>query len=973
MLQNNPIKNSLKRALYSLVSCLIIFAVFFSNNEAFAIYEGVREMTWSGQRCHGGGWSVQNRKYNGSTLAFDPFSDNGDINWDLSNQTCIAYIASFGTILAVQDQINRRILCKASAENLTASASRALEEAMTGVPLPPFPTPATSVRLVLMASTCLTKLSESSAAAASCPTGLYCTIAPKATSEAQTCCVGSMLIAGQVAAATTALAIIYGVAKATYEKARVCGHDWQDWAEVGKDSNKADKEKSDGGVEPYIWKKGSYKGSYSGCLKQLFQDSKLGSESDKFNFKKNSDYSESKITNKFYREYIYGGKEFEDRGSDGCTNPESYESNGKKYSRYDALGYGSDRQKYYMTGSGTASVYACNRFLLRNITPSSQAAYDCCKKRSQNAICIENSTETAAADNYKHVFCEIGSKCDVQNVSFETYASKEKSNYVCARTYSVCPYNHNVGGGTEEKDITVNKDGTTSLNNYCQYMKHCSKIPILPYVKTSKFSGEFISSACYDMKGDSQNVYGYTSQLIPINTRGFSAPMAQCFKETMENIFLNKVGYSQCLDPDETPDENGVCDTGYRAGIKEGAELSKKSFFLRMQDGLQNVIKVCLIISITFFGYMILVGVPGKTITKKEVMPYILKIGLVMYFAVGDGWQFGFMKGVLGTSSLLSDITFNLDEPSLEERLKTPSLENKLDGCQFPRFNYADNSESTKYKKPAYEGKNQYLRIWDTLDCKIARALGYGPEVSVPNLIFMILGGFFTGGLGVVFFVAALLFGFFMIAITVRALHIFLLSTTAVIILMYVSPITITLAMFKRTKSIFDGWWKQLLGFTLQPMILFAYLGIMLSIFDRIVIGDATFSGDGTSAPKIIVCNSAAQNTSIYCIFKISDIKTYDGFEALGIGLPMLGSMNSDKLKTIIEGVFVMYILLSFLDQITGFASKLVGGMELKSDWGGKDGMADMVKKTAKGLRAIQSSASPRNLASQCYTRNSSD
>ena len=68
----------------------------------------------------------------------------------------------------------------------------------------------------------------------------------------------------------------------------------------------------------------------------------------------------------------------------------------------------------------------------------------------------------------------------------------------------------------------------------------------------------------------------------------------------------------------------------------------------------------------------------------------------------------------------------------------------------------------------------------------------------------------------------------------------------------------------------------------------------------------------------------------------------------------MLGSMNSDKLKTIIESVFVMYILLSFLDQITGFASKLVGGMELKSDWGGKDGMADMVKKTAKGLRSIQ-------------------
>jgi type IV secretory pathway VirB6-like protein len=335
----------------------------------------------------------------------------------------------------------------------------------------------------------------------------------------------------------------------------------------------------------------------------------------------------------------------------------------------------------------------------------------------------------------------------------------------------------------------------------------------------------------------------------------------------------------------------------------------------------------------------------GSAITKKQLLPYILKIGLVMYFAVGDGWQYGFMKGVLGTSTLLSDIMFRVDESGAS---------NTLDGCQFPRFNYADQNESTKYSQNAsYPPGSEYLRIWDTLDCKIARALGFGPEVSVPNLIFMILGGLLTGGFGIVFVVASFALAFFMISLTIRALHIFLLSITSIIILMYVSPIAITAALFNKTKNIFDGWWKQMLGFTLQPMILFAYLGILITLFDKVIIGDdVRFTGDGKQNPKQMICNDAAKNTSIICIFKISDIKTFPGLEVLGIGLPMLGSMNQEKLQSIIKAALIMFIFMKFMDQITGFASKLVGGAELNSDW---DASASSMAKNAYGtLRGIQ-------------------
>jgi type IV secretion system protein VirB6 len=216
----------------------------------------------------------------------------------------------------------------------------------------------------------------------------------------------------------------------------------------------------------------------------------------------------------------------------------------------------------------------------------------------------------------------------------------------------------------------------------------------------------------------------------------------------------------------------------------------------------------------------------------------------------------------------------------------------------------------------------------------------------------MIVGGFFTGGLGIIFVIAAFFFAFLLIAVTIRALHIFLLSTTAVIILMYVSPITITLAMFSKTKAIFESWWKQILGFTLQPMILFAYLGILITFFDKVIIGDAHFKGEGKQSPKQIVCEGEAQDTSIYCIFRVAQIKTFTGLEPIGIGIPVLKSMNQTKLKTIMTASLLMFILMSFLDQISQFAQALVGGSILSSDW--KVSATGMAKTAYGAMSAIQ-------------------
>ncbi len=891
--------------------------------ESYAIYEGVRDDI--GYRGSG---AANKYTCNTGTIEYNPFSANKDIDWEITNPICITFFITVGLVKETAGVVTDAACIPLNSFGLAQQVQERLAD-LGSQDLLPTLNPFTLLKSGSETAKCSSRLGNITAA--STAQGVACggpqaaaLCAPAAaqtalaTSDAIRCCSAYAAYLVAIGVALSVLAIIYGVAKTTYEKAKVCGNEWQQWTQEDGD-----------------WKK--TKGPYRLCLEHTFLKANNGSTCDVD--------STISLTNKYYREYIYGGIEYSDNGEGACENPWD------DATRIQNLGYDDDKQKYYLTGAGAAPVYACQRFFVAGQNSETQAAYDCCKRRSQNAMCIYS--ENLGGTNKEYKFCEIGSRCNIGDVWFDVYGSKVEPNYACAKTYSVCPYNHLLAGGTETEEIDASD--LTRTVNICQYMNHCVKLPILPYVYTSNMTGAFISAACKDMKGDSQNVYGYTSEVLPVNNRGFSAPMAQCFEETMENIFLNKAGDTKCLDG-TTPGEGGECPGGYL--YKEGETLSSKSFFLKIQDSVQDIIKMALTLSIVFFGYMILIGVPGTTITKKQLMPYVLKIGLMMYFAIGDGWQFGFMEGILGTADMLSEMTFKVHEGTESE---------SLDGCQFPKFNYADDNEATKYNKytsttaadgtvtlveyAAYPPGLEYLRMWDTLDCKLARAMGYGPEVSVPNLIFMILGGFLTGGLGIVFVIASCCFAFFMLSITVKALHIFLLSITTVIILLFVSPITITCCLFARTKGIFDGWWKQLLGLTLQPMILSVYLGIFLTLFDHIMVGDVTFEGDGKNEPKTVVCEGEAADTSFYCIFRVADIKTFPGLEILGIGLPMLTDMNETKLKAIINGAMLMFIFMKFMDQISAFAAKLVGGAQLDSNWGSA---TQMVSQSYGALRGLQ-------------------
>jgi type IV secretory pathway VirB6-like protein len=638
------------------------------------------------------------------------------------------------------------------------------------------------------------------------------------------------------------------------------------------------------------------------------------------------------ISDRYYREYLYGGIEYEDNSSDSCENP--------KPERWeDYLGYRDDKQKYYFRGPNQTPNFACKRFLqegIRNL--EGLKAYNCCNEKSQKTTCIER-VDNKVND---HKVCSLNGDCGVVfekhkilTVKYKIFESERNPNYICAKTYTVCPYDHNVAGGTDYGETYYYNPKI--ITNFCQQMNHCTKIP--PITKYSYFDPDtfFFSESCQDLRGDSQFINVPGSSKYPsldfstIYSRNFSAPMVQCFKETLENNFLQKTGKTTCIDLAEKPVKtkerpNGLCKSGY---THQKGDVQNQTFFQKVQNTFRIPIKIALVLSVTILGFNILLATPESFINKKTVMTYLIKFGLVYFFVLGNAWQGFFLDSVMNLSSEFSNITFR--PKATKESISGD------DGCLFPKYDHSkllDDSATNVSVNPSYPPGKNYLRIWDTLDCKIARALGYAPEASTPNLAKMIFAGFLTGGTGITFFFAAFVYAFTLISIVIRAVHITVMSIIGIILLIYVSPLTITCALFERTKGIFENWWKQMLGFILQPMILFAYLGLMLTVFDSLFIGTATFKPlTSTSSMPEIDCTKhqygTPDDTSIYCILNFAKFKNFNGLEVFDLAIPVLDSLNKEKINTLFRAAVIMFVLLKFLDKITSVAKKLVGGAEL--------------------------------------------
>lgn len=782
-------------------------------------------------------------------------------------------------------------------------------------------------------------------------------------------------IAGLAVTIAGYLGSVYEVAKDHYKNVRVCGSDWF----ISDDTKK----------------------------KNVFKN-------------KYSERPSGGVGDKAYREWLYSGKEVQDNPSEGekCIDPAT-----------------NNPQKYYFRGLLPAN------FLCENYNPlftddskgAYKKAYKCCLERSQNYICLEKGEINGVSLNSEnYLFCKGNSKCTFRNnsaVAFEAY-KRDNDRVICAKSYSLCPYNFSVGGGTVYQDYFLDgkyvndafipispekiktkicgtdseiRDANCAINskagklkNYCQFFTHCSILGNKPYFPDADLLSPYYSKACIDFIGDSQNGVvkslnsggqSYNGGLLFGQQTNFSAPIVQCLKETMANIFTNTFGHSKCTNGTFGDSNNECFEDNYISFQKGSAQIQYKvgnkvkeiSFFEKLQKRLKIIINIVLVISITLFGYKLLIGKVDLE-NRKDFLIYIIKIAIVIYFVNGDAWKTIFFDGIYNGSSEISRIFFKLQ------------TNNERDSCNFGyQYRLGGKAAVTvngKEVAPAalqgslirssaiYPPGKEYLMIWDTLDCKIMKYMNYKPESNSTVVFTLIVAAFFTGGIGVIVSFSVLIIAFTLISATIRAMHIFISSAFAIIIYVFISPIIIPLILFERTKSIFDAWLTHLISFALSPIVLFAYLSIFITLSEQIIFGPSGNEADSCSEYCIKNSdlsieynkNTCAKigysdlvnplDTNVSCVLGMNEFgrEKNTGFELLGLGLPAIGKILEPgkvqiRVILILKTALFLYILAQFMDEIPEVISKLTGeNIDVK---GGASGFA-MLKQLTSAVRAVQ-------------------
>ncbi|MCE3232981.1 MAG: TrbL/VirB6 plasmid conjugal transfer protein [Rickettsiaceae bacterium] len=89
-----------------------------------------------------------------------------------------------------------------------------------------------------------------------------------------------------------------------------------------------------------------------------------------------------------------------------------------------------------------------------------------------------------------------------------------------------------------------------------------------------------------------------------------------------------------------------------------------------------------------------------------------------------------------------------------------------------------------------------------------------------------ILGLLFASPIGILYVLLICAGMLLFLLALVKALILYLLALLAISLLLMVAPIFISFMLFERTKGLFDGWVKNLINYTFQPVLVFATLSV---------------------------------------------------------------------------------------------------------------------------------------------------
>jgi type IV secretion system protein VirB6 len=245
---------------------------------------------------------------------------------------------------------------------------------------------------------------------------------------------------------------------------------------------------------------------------------------------------------------------------------------------------------------------------------------------------------------------------------------------------------------------------------------------------------------------------------------------------------------------EQTPeDENDGLITQVIDYIKEIIDDTSEQLFNGIvgNSGFKAAVNAAFALAIAFFGVAFMFGI--VPFTFGQALTRGLKIAIIAALIGGGGWSFFSEYAVTffndGTDDLIGKvISIATGEPHTPGDPKPFSQLEKV--------------------------------VLDTLS----------PEMMIANITSFITGpqGIAMGGLlsiGIMAFVQML----------VKAMRVYVISLVAKALLFGLAPIFISFILFERTKNIFTGWINQLVNYSLQPLLLFAFLSFFVVLIESSV------------------------------------------------------------------------------------------------------------------------------------------
>lgn len=242
--------------------------------------------------------------------------------------------------------------------------------------------------------------------------------------------------------------------------------------------------------------------------------------------------------------------------------------------------------------------------------------------------------------------------------------------------------------------------------------------------------------------------------------------------------------------------------------VQEIVIQAAETFLAGFMEFYQPMVLACMVLAITLYGAVFLSGNVRRPAADTFLL--VLKIAAVMFFTIQFG---GMTRSVFNVMEGLVGIVSNYSLTS--EGVGLCSETNALPGTILPRANPT---------------------AWDKIDCMLLTLFGIGLTTTAAAGLIVILGSImFSGGIGVIILLMALMFMLTLLVSVVRAIKVYLQAVVTVAFLICVSPLALPCMLFSQTRDIFKQWLHQFTAHMLIPVFIVAYLSMIVAAVDAII------------------------------------------------------------------------------------------------------------------------------------------